>query len=105
MAIAVLGSGSESDKVISITLNNAGTGYTTLPVATISGGGGSSATASVIIRRTSGTTIASFSNQQILNFELFAGLKSQYVTNSTITQYTTGTENNGVLNVSLPPPE
>ena len=105
IATAVLGTGSDSDKVVSITLNNAGTGYITLPTVTISGGGGSSATASVIIRRTSGTTIASFSNQQIVNFELFAGVKSQYVTNSTITQYTTGTENNGVLNVSLPPPE
>ena len=104
-ATAVLGAGSDSDKVISITLNNQGTGYVTLPTVTISGGGGTGATASVIIRRTSGTTIASFKNQQVVNFELFAGVKSQIVTNSTITQYTTGRESNGVINVSLPPPE
>ena len=105
VATAVLGSGSESDKVISITLNNAGTGYTTLPVATISGGGGAGATTSVIIRRTSGTPIGVFKNRQILEFGLFEGLKSKHVTNSTITQYTKDTESNGVINISLPPPE
>ena len=104
-ATAVLGTGVDSDKVVSITLDNAGTGYITIPTATISGGGGTGATTSVIIRRTSGVIIENYKNRQIFEYELFAGLKSKHVTNSTITQYTTGTESNGVINISLPPPE
>jgi len=105
IATAVLGTGSDSDKVVSVILDNVGSGYITLPTAIISGGGGTGATTSVIIRRTSGTKIENFKNIQVFEYELFAGKKSQYVTNSTITQYTTGTESSGVLNVSLPPPE
>ena len=48
----------------------------------------------------SGTTIAQFQNIKLFEYELFAGLKTKFGMNTTITQYTNGTES-----TSLPPPE
>jgi len=44
-ATAVLGTGTNADKVVSITLDVVGTGYTSIPNVTITGGGGTNATA------------------------------------------------------------
>ena len=44
-ATAILGTGTNADKVVNITLDVAGTGYTSIPNVTITGGGGSGATA------------------------------------------------------------
>ena len=91
-------------KVISITITNAGTGYTSLPAITMSGGGGSNATATAVIQRTSGTTIESFKNINVQHYAVFSGLKGIKTINSVITQYKSGYENNGTINVALPPP-
>ena len=48
----------------------------------------------------SGTTIAQFQNIKLFEFELFEGLKTNFAMNTTITQYTNGSES-----TSLPPPE
>ena len=105
IATAVLGTGSDSDKVISITISNIGSGYITLPTVTIDPPvSGVQAEATAVFQRSSGTIINNFKSFKIFEFNLFGGQKTRTVTNATITQYTNGTESNGVLNVSLPPP-
>lgn len=105
-ATAVLGTGVDSDKVVSITINNIGSGYGAPPgypnfvsVTIDPPTSGVQAEATAVFLRASGTIIENFKDHQIFQFVLFAGLKTRIVTNSTITQYSTGTEAN-----TLPPP-
>ena len=65
---------------------------------------GVQAEATAVFQRSSGTIVNNFKSFKIFEFNLFGGQKTRTVTNATITQYTNGTESNGVLNVSLPPP-
>ena len=105
-ATAVLGTGSDSDKVVSITINNIGSGYGAPPgypnfvsVTIDAPASGVQAEASAVFQRMSGTIIENFKDEEIFQYTLFAGLKTRIVTNSTITQYSNGTETN-----TLPPP-
>ena len=68
-ATAVLGTGTNADKVVSITLDVAGTGYTSIPNVTITGGGGTNAKA--IANVDSNTTTLSTAYTPVpYNFEI-----------------------------------
>jgi len=99
-ATAVLGTGADSDKVVSITLNDIGSGYTTVPTITIDAPtSGTTATATAIFQRTAHSPIRNFSDKKIYEYVFFAGLKTYLCTNTMITQYTTGFEHRGTVGV------
>jgi len=108
-ATAVLGTGADSDKVVSITLNDIGSGYTTVPTITIDAPtSGTTATATAIFQRTAHSPIQNFSDKKITEYIFLAGLKTNLCTNTMITQYSTGFEHRGNIgdgnenNVALP---
>ena len=89
--------------VTSITINNIGSGYITVPSITIEPPvSGTTATATAVFQRTSSASLSDYANEQISEYVFFQGLKTNSVMNSMITQYTTGFENRGNINVALP---
>ncbi|MBC8435759.1 MAG: hypothetical protein H8D84_02115, partial [Proteobacteria bacterium] len=88
LATAVISGG----VVTSITIDDIGSGYDYHPTATITGGGGSNATATAVRQITTGNPIENFSEREIAEFVLFAGLKTKKVVNSMVVQYNSGTE-------------
>ena len=68
-ATAVLGTGTNADKVVSITLDVAGTGYTSIPNVTITGGGGTNATATANVDSNT-TTLSTAYTPVPYNFEI-----------------------------------
>jgi len=97
-ATAVLGTGADSDKVVSITINNIGSGYGAPPgysnfvsVTIDPPASGVQAEATAVFLRASGTKIEQFKDEQIFEYNLFAGLKTKRVMNSTFKQFATAT--------------
>jgi len=78
--------------VTSITIDDIGSGYEYHPTVTITGGGGSNATATAVRQITTGNPIENFSEREIVEFVLFAGLKTKKVVDSMVVQYNSGTE-------------
>ena len=78
--------------VTSITIDDIGSGYEYHPTVTITGGGGSNATATAVRQITTGNPIENFSEREIAEFVLFAGLKTKKVVDSMVVQYNSGTE-------------
>ena len=68
-ATAVLGTGTDADKVISITLDIVGTGYTSIPNVTITGGGGTGAKATANVDANT-TTLQTAYTPVPYNFEI-----------------------------------
>ena len=89
LATAVISGG----VVTSITIDDIGSGYEYHPTVTITGGGGSNATATVVRQNTTNRTAEVFSEREIVEFVLFAGLKTNKVVSSMVVQYNSGTEN------------
>ena len=68
-ATAVLGTGTNADKVVSITLDVVGTGYTSIPNVTITGGGGTNAKATANVDSNT-TTLNTAYTPVPYNFEI-----------------------------------
>ena len=88
MATAVISGG----VVTSITIDDIGSGYEYHPTVTITGGGGSNATATAVRQITTGNSVETYSEHEIVEFVLFAGLKTKKVVDSMVVQYNSGTE-------------
>jgi len=88
LATAVISGG----VVTSITVDDIGSGYDYHPTVTITGGGGSNATATAVRQITTNSTLEEFSEREIVEYVLFAGLKTNKSMNSMVVQYDNGTE-------------
>ena len=88
LATAVISGG----VVTSINVDDIGSGYEYHPTVTITGGGGTNATATVVRQITTNSTLEEFSESEIVEYVLFAGLKTNKSMNSMVVQYDNGTE-------------